>query len=129
VPRIGPPFDYSRTGQRKLQDANQEILKALGNRLREAREHRKLAQSHVAKKIGKSVATLSQIESGKSPGMGLLTVINIIRVLEVDPLPLLCNIGLLLEWQGKRSRMEKEPGAESAVSALNELYANVLQAK
>jgi transcriptional regulator with XRE-family HTH domain len=110
-----------------LQESDEELLKTLGNKLRDARERQKLAQSHVAKKIGKSVATLSQIESGKNPGVGLLTIIEIIRALEVDPIPLLGSIGLLLEWQRKRSSIQNDPATSGAVSALNKLFTNMLR--
>ena len=115
--------------QRKLQELNKELLKHLGCKIREARDQQNLAQSDVAEKIGKSVATLSQIESGKHLGVSLLTIVDLLRALNVDPMPIFCSLGLMLEWQKKRSDLSDDPVKAGAVSALDELYAKVLAPK
>lgn len=64
--------------------------KAIGLRIKNARAHRGLTQSNVAKLTGLSTPHISNIETGNTK-LGLPTIIHLANVLEVSVDELLCD--------------------------------------
>jgi transcriptional regulator with XRE-family HTH domain len=72
----------------------------LGSAIKRLRVDRGLQQKHVADAIGKSIATVSQIESGKHP-LDYSVLITIARFFEVHPLRLI--------WEAERQAVCNTP--------------------
>jgi putative transcriptional regulator len=58
--------------------------KTLGERIRRVRQARKMTQLELARQIGVSKTTMSQIESNKTPDPGVSRITAIARVLQIS---------------------------------------------
>jgi transcriptional regulator with XRE-family HTH domain len=98
-----------------------EALKAMGQRLRIARQRRKLSQAELGQRMAVTRQTVDRLESG-DPGVRLQTLCSALRALDLplDPLediadPRKDHVGLSAELGrlgGKPERKETDPRDE-----------------
>lgn len=60
------------------------MLFEIGNEIRKERKHRKISQEQMAKVLGMGRATISQIESGIVPEIGVRKLIRILDYLGLE---------------------------------------------
>lgn len=84
-------------------------MKTIGQRIRDLRVGRKLTQEQLAKAIGITQASMTDLETGKSKSPASQTLTKLARVLEVDP-----------EW------LMTGKGAQQPIASLSETEAELL---
>jgi transcriptional regulator with XRE-family HTH domain len=90
--------------------------KSLGNAIRDQRKQQKLTQKALSKLIGKSVPTVSKIESGSHP-LDIDTLSDLAKALNTTLTRLF--------WLSQRSALENDPGTRKIVPVLDGLLTSL----
>lgn len=101
------------------------MIVMIGKKLRQVREERKMSQPEIAALVRKTASAISQIEKGKIRGVSMLTILQLIDVLEIDPSSFFAEISLCLRWRKKKDEMQKDPQFARTMPILDLMFQKI----